>query len=156
MTGHDFNFGFVQLACLSTLYYYRYRARDANFKGKEIFHSTFSINDLRSFFSSPFYSSLLGTKREESKTERKIKRERERGRLSWILSSKTSERTNKRQKRSWSCVAYQTPWYHIRVANVSLSKVPTYSLGPPLAPCPTRTPAPLDFQLPAPLTYTHL
>lgn len=73
MTGHDFNFGFVQLACLSTLYYYRYHARNANFKGKEIFQSTFSIN-LRSFF----YSSLLGTKREESKTERKIKRERER------------------------------------------------------------------------------
>ena len=50
-----------------------------------------------------------------------------------MLSSKTSERTNKRQNRVWSCVAYQTPWYHIRVANVSLSKVPTYSLG--LPPC---------------------
>lgn len=67
--------------------------------------------------------------------EKERDKERERGRLWWILSSKTSERTNKRQNRSWSCVAYQTPWYHIRVANVSLSKVPTYSLGPPLAPC---------------------
>lgn len=99
----------------------------------------------------PFFSRSLRRKGGISK--------RGRGRETLVdtfVKNKGTHEENKRQSRSWSCVAYQTPWYHIRVANVSLSKVPTYSLGPPLAPCPTRTPAPLDFQLPAPLTYTHL
>lgn len=137
MTGHDFNFGFVQLTCLSTLYSL-YRAWDTNFKAETTFSlqpsCIFNFPSSRVFFFSSFWG-RKGRKERRRGREGEGEREGERGRLWWILSSKTSERTNKRQNRSWSCVAYQTPWYHIRVANVSLSKVPTYSLGPPLAPC---------------------
>lgn len=157
MTGHDFNFGFVQLACLSTLYSL-YRARDANFKAE----TTFSLQPSCIFNSLLLESSSFrrfgdekgGKKGGEEEKEREKEREREEDFGGYFRQKQANAGTRDRivagrvsliRHRGITYGSLMSPYQRYL-------PIPWALLLPPV---PTRT-APLDFQLPAPLTYTHL
>lgn len=141
------------------------------------FHSLFPLSRLGCKFQSrdnffsptilhlqlPFFSSLLlfvalGTKREERKAERKrrrgTKREREEDFGGYFRQKQANARTRDRivagrvsliRHRGITYGSLMSPYQRYL-------PIPWAFLLPPV---PTRM-APLDFQLPAPLTYTHL
>lgn len=134
-----------------------YRAWDANFKA-EIFFSPTILHLQLPFFSSLLLFVALGTKREERKAERKRrrgrKREREEDFGGYFRQKQANARTRDRivagrvsliRHRGITYGSLMSPYQRYL-------PIPWALLLPPV---PTRT-APLDFQLPAPLTYTHL
>lgn len=158
MTGHDFNFGFVQLACLSTLYSL-YRAWDANFKAETTFSlqpsCIFNFPSSRVFFFSSLWGKEKGGKKGgEEEKEREKEREREEDFGGYFRQKQANARTRDRivagrvsliRHRGITYGSLMSPYQRYL-------PIPWALLLPPV---PTRT-APLDFQLPAPLTYTHL